>query len=309
MTPSARRNGGRRRKWLWWLAPLGVVVVAGAVAGPALLLNAVARLQHYDSVADIAYGDGDRRKLDVYRPAAASNAPVIVFFYGGSWQAGAKETYLFLASTLAARGYVVVVPDYRLYPEVTFPGFLKDGAQAIRWARDNAAAHGGDPSRLHVMGHSAGAHVAAMLAMDEAWLRDAGLEPQRDLAGLIGISGPYDFLPLQDETLKVIFHGDRNPQSQPITFAQGRKIPALLMTGAADETVYPRNSINLATRLRSDGNQATDIVYPRFGHITILAAFVPFLSRLFPLLPEIDTFIDRTAAARTIRSATTTVPQ
>ncbi len=309
MAETTRTTGGRRRAWLWWLAPLGVAVVAAAIAGPALLLNAVARLQHYDSLTDIAYGDGERRKLDVYRPATTRNAPVIVFFYGGSWQAGAKETYLFLASTLAARGYVVVVPDYRLYPEVTFPDFLKDGAQAIRWARDNAAAHGGDPARLYLMGHSAGAHVAAMLAMDEEWLRDAGVDPRRDLAGLIGVSGPYDFLPLQDETLKVIFHGDRNPRSQPITFAHGRKPPALLMTGADDETVYPRNSISLATRLRSDGNQATDIVYPRFGHITILAAFVPFLSRLFPLLPDIDSFIARTAAVRPVQNAATTVPQ
>lgn len=291
---------GRRHR-LWWLAPLGVGLAAATIVGPAILLNGLARLQSYHAVNDIAYAPGARGKLDVYRPAGApGGAPVIVFFYGGSWQTGAKETYRFLAATLAARGYVVIVPDYRVYPEVAFPEFLRDGAQAIRWARDHAASYGGNPARLFVMGHSAGAHMAAMLAIDNEWLRGVGLDASRDLAGLIGISGPYDFLPLKDETLKIIFHGDSNPRSQPITFANGRKAPALLMTGASDETVYPRNSISLARKLTSEGNVARAIVYPRFGHITILLAFAPFLSRFFPQLAEIDAFIAASGESRAV---------
>src|SRR5882724_3365318 len=150
------------RTWRRWLFPAGAVgLIAAAIWSPAFLLNIAARIQPYDVAEDIAYADGARRRLDVYRPNNARQAPIIVFFYGGSWQIGSKETYLFLAATLAARGYVVVVPNYRVYPEVKFPEFLSDGAKAVRWAKDNAATYGGDASQVFIMGHSAGAHIAA----------------------------------------------------------------------------------------------------------------------------------------------------
>jgi acetyl esterase/lipase len=300
----------RKRRWLWWL-PVGAAgIVVATIFNPAFLLNLVARLQRYDVVTDVAYASDARQKLDVYSPRGASGAPVLVFFYGGSWQAGSKSIYPFLASTLAARGYVVVVPDYRVYPQVKFPGFLEDGAKAIRWTRDNVARYGGDPSRMFAAGHSAGAHIAAMLALDSEWLAGVGLDPRRDLAGLIGVSGPYDFLPLKDDTLKIIFEGDNRPQTQPITFAEGRKPPALLLTGAEDTTVYPRNTKNLAAKLRRSGNIATDLVYRHFGHISILLAFAPFLSNLFPLLTDIDAFVHATgpASAEVAAPATARAP-
>ncbi len=102
-----------------------------------------------------------------------------------------------MAKALARRGYVAVLPDYRIYPQARYPDFLDDGARAVRWAKDNATRFGGDPQKLFLMGHSAGAHIAAMLALDATWLQKVGLVPGRDIAGLIGISGPYDFLPLQ----------------------------------------------------------------------------------------------------------------
>ena len=174
---------------------------------PASPLNFLAWLHGVEITRSIAYGEGARRTLDVYRPSAAAAAPVVVFFYGGSWQSGHKEMYLFVAAALARRGYVIVVPDYRVYPEVRYPDFLDDGARAVRWAKDNAARFGGDPQKLFVMGHSAGAYIAAMLALDGRWLQKVDLAPDRDIAGLIGISGPYDFLPLSDGTLKTIFGG------------------------------------------------------------------------------------------------------
>jgi len=248
----------------------------------------------YDTMRDISYADGARHKLDVYQPRGAAGAPVIVFFYGGSWQIGRKGWYRFLGATLAARGYVVVVPDYRLYPEVKFPEFLMDGARALRWTHDNIAAFHGNPRRLFVMGHSAGAHIAAMLALDAKWLDEVGLQPNRDVAGLIGLSGPYDFLPLKDATLTVIFGGANRPVTQPISFAEGRKPPALLLTGATDDTVDPGNSTRLAEKLRRHGNDATEVVYPRLGHMTIMAALIPVLGRFFPLLHDMDAFIQRT---------------
>src|ERR1700733_593835 len=211
----------------------------------------------------IAYAKGARRTLDVCRPKSATAAPVVVFFYGGGWRSGSKRTYRYVAKALARRGYVAVLPDYRIYPQARYPDFLDDGALAVRWVKDNAKRFGGDPQKIFLMGHSAGAHIAAMLAIDATWLRKVGLVPGRDVAGLIGVSGPYDFLPLKDETLKIIFGGDHRTETQPITYAEGRKPPALLITGTRDTTVSPRNSKNLATALLRGGNPATELTYPR----------------------------------------------
>jgi acetyl esterase/lipase len=201
--------------------------------------------------------------------------------------------YRFIGAALTARGYVVVVPDYRLYPEVRFPDFLADGAQAVRWVRENIATSAGDAGRLFVMGHSAGAYIAAMLALDGQWLAAVGLDANRDLAGLIGLSGPYDFLPIRAPDLQIIFGGDNRPETQPIAFAAGRKPPALLLTGGADRTVGAGNSQRLAAALRRGGNDATDILYPRLGHMTIMAPFVPLIGAPFKLRRDIDAFVAR----------------
>jgi acetyl esterase/lipase len=244
------------------------------------------------AMSDISYADGARHRLDVYRARSAASSPVIVFFYGGSWQTGEKGWYRLLAKVLAARGYAVVVPDYRLYPEAAFPDFLNDGAAAVRWTRDNAAQFNGDPRRLFVMGHSAGAYIAAMLALDPKWLAGAGLDSDV-LAGFIGISGPYDFLPLRDPRLITIFGGADRPMTQPISYAFGRKPPALLLTGANDSVVDPGNSKRLAEQLRRSGQDATDVSYPLFGHLTVLAGFAPLLGSVLPLFGDVDAFVAR----------------
>lgn len=246
----------------------------------------------------IAYAKGARQTLDVCRPKAATAAPVVVFFYGGGWRSGSKGTYRYVAKALARHGYVAVVPDYRIYPEVLYPDFLDDGARAVRWAKDNARRFGGDPDKLFLMGHSAGAHIAAMLAIDANWLKTVELAPGRDIAGLIGVSGPYDFLPLRDKTLAIIFGGANRPQTQPITHVTPGAPPALLLTGGKDRVVDAGNSTRLAERLRAAGNEATAIVYPRTGHYIIVAALAPILRALVPVLCDIDAFI-----AKTLRSA------
>lgn len=271
------------------LTPL---LALGAVT--AKLLSGVAWLQHrYEAATNISYADGERHNLDVYRPHDASGAPVIMFFYGGKWQTGTKDLYGFLAAALTARGYVVVVPDYRLYPEVRFPDFISDGARALRWTRENIAAFRGDASKLFVMGHSAGAYIAAMLALDGEWLDDVGLDPDRDIAGLIGVSGPYDFMPLRDPVLTMIFGGDNRPVTQPIFHAEGRKPPALILTGGADRTVAPGNSTRLSAKLRSGGNDVTERIYPRLGHFTIMAGFTPVVASVLSPLRDLDAFVAR----------------
>jgi acetyl esterase/lipase len=245
----------------------------------------------------IAYAKGARHTLDVCRPKTATAAPVVVFFYGGGWRSGSKAMYRYVAKALARRGYVAVVPDYRMYPEVRYPDFLDDGARAVRWAKDNAHKFGGDPEKLFLMGHSAGAHIAAMLAIDASWLEKVGLAPSRDIAGLIGVSGPYDFLPLRDETLKIIFGGADRPQTQPINHVTPGAPPALLLTGGNDDVVDAGNSTRLAERLRAAGNDATAIVYPRTGHYIIVAALASVLRALVPVLRDTDAFIAKTLRA------------
>jgi acetyl esterase/lipase len=245
----------------------------------------------------IAYAERSRHRLDVCRPRGAAAAPVIIFFYGGAWQSGYKELYRYVAKALARRGYVAVVPDYRIYPEVCYPDFLDDGAQVVRWVKDNIARFGGDPDKLFLKGHSAGAHIAAMLSIDARWLGKVGLDPRRDIAGLIGIAGPYDLMPLRDEKLKVIFGGVNRPETQPIFHVAPGAPPALLMTGGRDRLVEPGNSVRLAARLVAAGNTATVLTYRRIGHFIIIAAVAPFLRFLVPVMRDLDAFIAATLRA------------
>ena len=245
----------------------------------------------------IAYAERSRHRLDVCRPREAVGAPVIIFFYGGAWQSGYKELYRYVAKALARRGYVAVVPDYRIYPEVCYPDFLDDGALVVRWVKDNITQFGGDPDKLFLKGHSAGAHIAAMLSIDARWLGKVGLDPRRDIAGLIGIAGPYDLMPLRDDKLKMIFGGVNRPETQPIYHVAPGAPPALLMTGGRDRLVEPGNSVRLAARLVAAGNAATVLTYRPVGHFIIIAAVAPFLRFLVPVMRDVDAFIAATLRA------------
>lgn len=269
-----------------------------SACSPTAPLNFLTPSQGLQIEDSLPYADGARRTLDVYRPEGRNDMPVVVFFYGGSWQGGSKETYFFAAAALANRGYVVIVPDYRVYPEVGYPEFLKDGAQAVSWAKKNARRYGGNPNNLFVMGHSAGAHIAAMLTIDPRWLRAVGMSPRRDIAGLIGLSGPYDFLPLRDDTLKIIFGGATRADTQPINHVSGGEPLALLATGGGDTVVDPGNSQRLADKLHAAGSRADVIVYPHRGHLETIGAFAATLRFLAPVLNDVDAFITRIVSAR-----------
>lgn len=230
------------------------------------------------AVRDVAYGTNSRQRLDVYRPSGTGgNLPVIVFFYGGSWNSGSKDGYAWLGRALASRGFVVVIPDYRLYPEVRFPAFVEDGAAATRWAIANTRSYGGDPKRIVVAGHSAGAHTAAMLALDPQWLG----KDRSSVRGFAGLAGPYDFLPFDGPITRRTFGSYPDlPATQPLTFAGSGDPPAFLATGAEDGTVKAKNSDNLARKLRAAGVPVERVTYPGLGHIGILTAIAkPFRGR------------------------------
>ena len=204
------------------------------------VLNATVATDTYRRVDDQPYGPDARQRLDVYQPNAdVKNAPLVVFFYGGSWSMGDRADYRFVGEALASQGMVCVVADYRLSPAVRYPAFVEDSAVAVRWAFDNAGRFGADPARIFVMGHSAGAYNAAMLALDERWLRAVGLSPAR-LAGWIGLAGPYDFLPIGDAKTQVAFNWPSTPaDSQPLVHASRASPPALLLAPANDTVVVP----------------------------------------------------------------------
>ncbi|MCX5495690.1 alpha/beta hydrolase [Kaistia dalseonensis] len=277
------------------LAIFGLLGLGAFVGGAYVFRDSLLRAVTPDGGASlsraIAYGDGPRRTLDVYVPRNAEGAPVVVFFYGGSWQMGRKELYGFVGNALAARGIVAVLPDYRVYPDVGFPEFLRDGAGATRWAKDNIARFGGDPSRIVLMGHSAGAYIAAMLALDGTWLRAEGLDPAEDIAALVGLSGPYDFLPLTGPTYIEIFGGAERPETQPVHFANAGAAPALLATGDEDTIVSPRNTASLARRLRGHGRPATEVVYAGRGHFGLILPFIGPLRSLAPVVDDVAVFI------------------
>jgi len=269
--------------------------LAAMTAGCATqLLNATAPSAGIAVTRNIAYASGDRRRLDVYAPRRrAPGRPMVVFFYGGSWDSGARGQYAWLGYALARQGYVVVLPDYRLYPAVRWPAFLEDGALAARWARDHAADFGGDASRLVLMGHSAGAYNAVDLAVDGRWLKAAGLDPARDIRAVVGLSGPYDFLPVRTDELKAIFGPEAGrPDTQPINHVDGEAAPMLLITGDRDTVVDPGNSDRLAARVTAAGGQARVIHYAKLDHVRTVGALARPLRWLAPVMAEVTAFVN-----------------
>ena len=239
----------------------------------------------------IAYGGDPRQKLDLYVPDELRvPAPVILFFYGGRWQSGRRQDYKAFGQAMAARGIIAAVTDYRLYPQVSYPAFVQDGAAAFDMVRRTVASHGGDPARIHLAGHSAGAYIAAMLGSDPRFLHQAGSGISQ-VAGVIGLAGPYDFLPLRDTELVALFRGANDPQILPVTHVDGPRPPMLLLTGSADDTVEPGNTARMAARLRHFGSPVREIVYHGVGHIGIILALAPGFRGRIPLLRDIAAFV------------------
>jgi acetyl esterase/lipase len=230
---------------------------------------------------DVAYGQHPRQRLDVYAPRRpVADAPVLVFFYGGGWDSGRRQDYVFAARALASRGFITVVPDYRLYPEVRYPVFLEDGAQAVRWAQDHAERYGGDADALLLAGHSAGAYIAVQLALDRSYLAGAGVGSER-IKGAAGLAGPYDFLPLDSPaTINAFGQADDLRDSQPINHARPDAPPLFLAHGDQDRVVGVYHTERLASRLERIGAPVEMRLYPGMDHAgAVLALSQPFRRR------------------------------
>ena len=244
--------------------------------------------------ASAVYDRQQRLALDIYRPAgpAAGTAPVVVFFYGGSWRRGSREQYRFVGQRLAQLGALAIVADYRTFPRSVFPGFVEDGAGAVAWAQRHAADYGGDPQRLFVAGHSAGAQIAALIGADARYLAAHGMKP-RDLAGVIGLSGPYDF---EIAGYEDVFGPEAQwPRAQPLNFVDGDEPPFLLVHGTEDQVVEAKDSQEMADKLRAAGVRAELLWLPEAGHLAPLAAMYD-PGRHPPMLNAIRDFIARSKA-------------
>ncbi len=256
------------------------------------LVNAAQSKSDSEIAAAIAYGGHPRQRMDIYRPARpAENAAVIIFFYGGAWQRGNRENYEFVGRRLASMGHYAVVPDYRVYPEVRFPDFVFDGAKATAHVLDNLSEIAGSRRPVFLMGHSAGAHIAMLLAVDSRYLDSVG-QRTAALAGVIGLAGPYDFLPLTSEKLQQVFPtAQAQYRSQPINFIDPDDPPALLAHGDDDRVVWTRNSIRLANDLRNAGIDVELRIYPGVSHIGVMTPFVGFLDDDIGLLDDVQRFV------------------
>jgi acetyl esterase/lipase len=260
---------------------------------PVSLLNSLASRGAFEKTADIAYGPDARNKLDVYRPVTpAAGSPVVIFFYGGSWQSGSRSDYLFVGEALASRGITVVIPDYRLAPAVTYVEILKDSAAACAWTFANIARYGGNPDNIFVSGHSAGGYNAAMMAIDPEWLAPYRITPHR-FKGLVGLAAPVNFLPITDQDIKPIFLWPNTPDSSmPINHVAGNEPPTLLLAAQNDTFVYPeRNSEQLAARMRAVGDDVTVKIYPRVTHTTLIGAMARPIRGLAPVLDDFSGFV------------------
>lgn len=282
---------GRIRRKIHLLILLALV---GLTAGcsPRRAAESLLLRGHFVRTVDIAYGEGALHRLDVYRPRSAGGlAPVVVFLYGGRWQTGSRDEYRLLGDALTRRGLVAVVPDYRLYPEVIFPAWVEDAARAVAWVRENATRFGGDPERIFVVGHSAGAHTAVLLALDERYLAAVGVR-SHDLAGYVSIAGPVDTAWTAPDVQALMGPPGNWPATYPATHVHGGAPPLLLLHGTGDRTVAAANSAGLAALIREQGGCARVVLYPGIGHVEIIVALSLPRFRIAPVLDDLLRFIE-----------------
>lgn len=274
---------------------LSVVLLTGCASVALFAVNSVAHFNRRSELTkNISYGDKARHKLDVYVPRGLQkDRPVIIFLHGGGLTDGSKDQYYYLGKTLAAHGFVAVIPNYRLYPEVVFPKFVEDAALVVRWLHAHAKNFGASPEKIFVMGHSAGAYIAALLNFDERYLRALGGE-KKWLRGTIGVAGVYESLPLAKEPYKKIFkHQGPDSLLLPTHYVDGHEPPVLLLHGRNDRVVTMGDSLLMARAIRKKGGRERLVIYQRANHTEIIGRISPlFRSRLSPVVEDVKRFVE-----------------
>lgn len=278
------------------LACIASLLVLSGCSGTSAL-NSITPSRGYAQATNLPFDPATNLRLDVYTPNSAKNAPVVLFVYGGRWSGGNKEEYKWMGEALASRGFVAVLPNHRLYPQVRFPAFVDDTAKAVAWTHANVTTYGGSPDKIFVMGHSSGAHIAAMLAVKEEYMARAG-GSRSWLRGVIGLAGPYDFLPITDPELRDMFGPpEKFELSQPILFAEGDNPPMLLMHGEDDEVVWVKNTRNLAAAVAKTGGKVETVIYPKMSHRQIVASMAKLFRGQVDVINHVSEFVNRWSVA------------
>ena len=277
---------------------LALVLCATAGCSGPQLLNSLTPSGGYRHASAVVYDPQRRLAADLYTPVNARRVPVVVFFYGGRWTEGEVADFRFVGQALASQGFIAVLPEYRHYPSVRFPAFVEDAARAVRWTQQQIGRYGGDPDKVFLMGHSSGAHLAAMLALAPQFLAEAGADRAR-LKGMIGLAGPYDFLPLTDPDLRDMFGPpERYELSQPISYVDGDNPPLLLLHGADDRIVRVHNTRNLAAKVARAGGLVESHIYPEMSHPWILATLAAPLRGRSDVLDRVADFVNQYASGK-----------
>lgn len=252
-----------------------------------------------NTTKDIAYGAEPWQKLDIYVPPHSSgqyssgqSLPVVVFFYGGSWKDGSKDMYPFVGEAFAKKGYITVIADYSKYPQVKFPTFVEDGAKAVAWTYRNIAQYQGDPERLFIAGHSAGAHIGVMVTADKHYLQAEGLTPSV-INAFAGLAGPYDFVPYEEDYMDMFGPPENYPNMQVTTFIDGKEPPMLLLWGADDTIVGKSNMDKLIAKINIEQGAVESKVYQGVGHADMVSSLIWFLKSKAPILDDVDDFFQR----------------
>lgn len=271
-----RRQPKTFKRVLCYLGALLITPLLSACS-PFPVLNGLGADNTYLKSSTLRYGDAPRQMLDVYQPTMSHKGVVVVFFYGGGWRTGQRDEYRFVAQTLTRYGATVVIPDYRTYPTGIFPDFMHDAAAAVAWTQKNIAQFGGDPKKIYLVGHSAGAHIATLLALDKQYLAAQGIGTDI-LAGVVGLATPANFAATLEAKYRPAFGNQTElERAQPIRYVRGDAPPMLLLHGADDSVVLPRNSLALAARITELGGQARAKIYPDKGHPGLILFFAPLL--------------------------------
>ncbi|WP_425147390.1 alpha/beta hydrolase [Deinococcus sp.] len=261
-----------------------------AACSPLVAINAVVSTSNLSVTPNLPYGPDVRNLLDVYQPASASRAPVVLFIHGGSWDSGSKDDYKFVGESFAREGYLVAIMNYRLAPKNPYPAYIQDAAQALKWLRGHAAEYGGNPDDLFVMGHSAGAFNAVEVVDNARWLSEAGV-PISAVHGVIGVAGPYSYDYRGMGTASAFPAGSDPADVMPANHVRADAPPHLLLVAANDQVVYPQNGERMKAALEARKIPLTFTVLPNLDHYTIVGSLARSLTFLGKTRQEVLDFL------------------
>jgi acetyl esterase/lipase len=276
------------------LSPLLISALGLVGCTPVMIVNTLINRNAFNLKSDVAYGPGERQRLDVYSPKGATRAPVLIFVHGGGWYNGSKADYPFLGDAFVEAGYVTVIISYRVAPQAVFPEFVQDVALSVRWVKDNIANLGGDPNRVYLMGQSSGAHTAALVALDPTYLREVGLE-RNAIRAFVGQAGPYnflDFLETDARTQKAMGPRENWARAQPVNWVDGKQPPMFLQHGLKDTVVNIKNPDWLSSIIKEKGGEVEVKYYPEVDHPGIVGAISRVARFIDPkIFPDIIEFL------------------